>query len=151
AVGAAALAMAMSPDEQSMYVLLREPKALAAVDLDSLKVTWRVLLPEAPAALAVSPDGKNIALSSTASVRMIDVNNRQPSAPMSEGDFGAVQFVAEGKNLAAANLGDRRLSIYDTASQKLLTHLPVVLRPDRFCLSRDNGQLFITGDGLDAV
>jgi YVTN family beta-propeller protein len=37
------------------------------------------------------------------------------------------------------------------AAQRLITHLPISVRPDQFCLNRDRGQLFVTGEGMDAV
>jgi DNA-binding beta-propeller fold protein YncE len=33
----------------------------------------------------------------------------------------------------------------------LVTHLPLALRPDNLCFKPDGGQLFVTGEGLDAV
>jgi DNA-binding beta-propeller fold protein YncE len=75
--------------------------------------------------------------------------------PLAEGEFGAVQFRTDGKVLIAADLGQRRLSLFDTALGtnlgRLITHLPVPVRPDFLCPNSDGGELFVTGEGMDAV
>jgi YVTN family beta-propeller protein len=60
--------------------------------------------------------------------------------------------------MIAANRGERQLSLYDVSSSRLITNLPIAVRPDYLCFNRkpgddaaDDGQLFITGEGLDAV
>ena len=65
--------------------------------------------------------------------------------------FGAVRFLDDSKTLIAADLGGRRLSLYDVASTRLITNLPLSIRPDQMCFNRDGGQLFLTGEGTDGV
>jgi YVTN family beta-propeller protein len=65
--------------------------------------------------------------------------------------LGAVRFQSNGRSLLAANLDDRMLTIADVASGRVVTHLPLAVRPDNVCFNSDAGQLFITGDGMDAV
>ena len=55
------------------------------------------------------------------------------------------------KTLFAADLGRRLLSVYDVGSARLITHLPLAVRPDNLCFNHDGGQLFVTGEGMDAV
>jgi YVTN family beta-propeller protein len=62
-----------------------------------------------------------------------------------------VRFLKGDQTLIAANREDRRLSLYDVASRRLITHLPISVRPDQLCFNRDLGQLFVTGEGMDAV
>jgi YVTN family beta-propeller protein len=72
-------------------------------------------------------------------------------------DIGAVRFLSDNKTMIAANRGERLLSFYDVASSKLITHLPIAVRPDNLCFNQgtdgnaDGGQLFITGEGVDGV
>jgi hypothetical protein len=67
------------------------------------------------------------------------------------GDFGAVMFRKDGRMLIAADRGERRLSLYDVAAARLVAHLPLAVRPDHLCVNHDGGQLFVTGEGMDAV
>jgi YVTN family beta-propeller protein len=165
-VASKALSMRLAPKERALYVLAGEPRALIRIALDSFKVDWRVSLPEAPVDLALSPDAKTAAVSFSSSVRLIDLVARRLSPPLGArgngGDFGAVRFLADGRTLIAANREERLLSLYDVplsdvslydgAGARLIANLPLAVRPDNLCFKRtDDGQLFITGEGLDAV
>jgi hypothetical protein len=156
-VASSAVAMRLSPDERSLYVLAREPRALIAVSLDSFHMEWQLALPEEPVDFAIAAEGDGVskfsraAITSARGVWLADLAARRLSGPLREGDFGAVQFRSDGKVLLAANRGERLLSLFDASSGRLLTHLPVSLRPDNLCFKRDGGQLFVTGEGMDAV
>jgi len=152
-VASQAITMELSTDEKSLYVLAREPRALISVALDTLKIDWKVPLPDEPIGLAVSPvkDQKTAAVTSARAVHLVDLAAHQLSSPMGQGDYGPIQFLNDGKTLVAANRGERMLSVYSVAAQRLISHLPVSVRPDQFCFSRDGGQLFVTGEGMDAV
>jgi YVTN family beta-propeller protein len=78
--------------------------------------------------------------------------------PLAAGDFGAVRFLYDNSTMIAANRGERLISLYDVSTSRLITNLPIAVRPDHLCFNRkpgndrsDDGQLFITGDGMDAV
>lgn len=151
-VASSAISISLSPDEKSLYVLAREPRALISVELASFRPEWQLALPEEPVEFAVAPEGKRAAISSARGVWMVDLAARRLSGPLHEGDYGALQFRSpDGKVLIAANRGERLLSLFDAPSGRLLTHLPVSLRPDNMCSSRDGGQVFVTGEGMDAV
>jgi YVTN family beta-propeller protein len=153
AVSARAITMALSADERTLYVLAREPRLLVAVALDSFKIDWKLPLPDEPVGLAISPAGKMkmAAVSSAQAVHLVDLETRRLSLPLGQGDYGPIQFHDDGKTLLAGNRGERLLSVYSVAARRLITHLPISVRPDQFCFSRDRGQLFVTGEGMDAV
>jgi DNA-binding beta-propeller fold protein YncE len=150
-VASRAITIALAADERSLYVLAREPGMLVAVDLDSFKTAWKLQLADEPVGLAISPDGKKAAVSSARAVHLVDLATQRLSAPLGQGDYGPVQFLTDSKTLMAGNRGERLLSAYSVAAQRLITHLPISVRPDQFCFSRDGGQLFVTGEGMDAV
>jgi YVTN family beta-propeller protein len=150
-VASQAITMELSTDEKSLYVLAREPRALISVALDGFKVEWKLPLADEPVGMAMSPDGKTAAVSSARAVYLVDLAARRLSAPLGQGDYGPVQFLTDGKTLVAANRGERMLSVYSVAAERLISHLPISVRPDQFCFSRDGGQLFVTGEGMDAV
>jgi YVTN family beta-propeller protein len=159
AVASSAVSMILDagPDghERGLYVLAREPRALVRVSLDSFRADQTVALPGSksaePVDFAIAPDGKTAAVSDGAAVRFIDLSSGRVGDPLGEGDFGAVRFLSDGRTMIAADCGERRLSLYDVASSRLITHLPVAVRPDHLCFNRDGGQLFITGEGMDGV
>lgn len=141
----------VSPDGTSLYVLAKEPRSLIRVALDSFQVQWKLPLTEAVENFALASDGKTAAISSNTSVRMVDLDSKTLRNPAGSGDFGDVRFLADAKTLIAADRGQRRLSLYDVASSRLVAHLPLLVRPDHLCFNADGGQLFITGEGADAV
>src|SRR5205823_14514833 len=61
------------------------------------------------------------------------------------------RFRFDGRQLIAGSYADRSLTIYDVASGKTVVRLPLPLAPRNFCFSPDGGQLYISGDGMDAV
>jgi 6-phosphogluconolactonase (cycloisomerase 2 family) len=146
-----AVAIALASDERALYMLAREPRALISVALDSFHAEWRMALPEEPVDFTVSPVGEKVAVSSRSGVWLADIATRTLTGPLAHGDFGALRFLSNGKMLIAANRGERLLSLFDVASGKLITHLPMSMRPENLCFSPDGGQLFVTGDGLDGV
>ena len=150
-VASSAVAMALSADERSLYVLAREPRSLVAVGLEAFRADWRLALPEDPVDFAVAPVGESVAITSAGGVWLADLEARSLTGPLARGDFGALRFLSNGKMLIAANRGERLLSLFDVASGKAITHLPMSMRPDYLCFSPDGGQLFVTGDGLDGV
>jgi len=150
-VASAAVSMQMAPSGTALYVLSRDPRALVRLDLDSFKVDWKLPLGEDPVDFALSSDKKTAAVSSTSRVRLIDLAAGRLRDPAGSGVYGALRFLSDASMLIAANRGDRVLSVYDAATSRLITHLPLVVRPDYLCFNADGGQLFVTGEGADAV
>ena len=151
-VASTAVSMRIIPGERALYVLARDPRALLRVSLDTFRVEWRIPLPGEPAEFAVTPDGKMGAVSLGPSARLVDLPARRLGPPLGNGDFGAVRFLVDGRTLILANRRDRQLALYDVASGRLIANLPVAVRPDNLCFKQtDDGQLFITGEGMDAV
>ncbi len=154
AAAASALSMRLDPTGRAMYLLASEPKALLRIALDSLRTQWSIPLPDVPLDFDLSSDGKTGAIAFPSGVRFIDLENRKLGRVVSPagGDYRSVRFLrGDGAALIAADAAGRRLSIYDTGSEQLITHLPLALRPDHLCFNADGGQLFITGAGLDGI
>ena len=150
-VASTAVTMQMSPDGRFLYVLARDPRALVRVSLETFRADGRFDLPSDPVDLAISQDGKTAAVSLTGAIHLVDLAAMRLNPPSGAGDFGGSCFRFDGKVLLAANRGERLLSVYDVASTRLITHLPLALRPDNLCFKSDGGELFITGEGMDGV
>jgi hypothetical protein len=146
-----AVSMSLAHDDRAMYILTREPRTLLRLALDSFELEWRIPLPEDPIDFAVTDDSKTAAVSLGSSIRLIDLASGRVSAPLANGDFGDVRFLSNNKTLIAANRGQRQLSLFEAAGGRLITNLPLAVRPDHLCFKPDGGQLFITGEGMDAV
>jgi YVTN family beta-propeller protein len=67
------------------------------------------------------------------------------------GEATAVRFRQDGQIAMVALRNESLLSVIDAPSRRIMTELPLALRPDHFCFKSDGGQLFITGEGRDAI
>lgn len=154
-VSTTAVTMTLSPDEKTLFVLARQPRALIALDLDAFQQRWSLPLPQDPLALAISADGKTAAITASQGVWLVDLAGPHLRGPVLEGDYGEALFRADGNLLMIANRGAHMLSLIDPPSGRLVAHLPLPVRPDHLCITNDpvhgDGQLFVTGEGMDGV
>jgi YVTN family beta-propeller protein len=153
-VADSAIMMRLSPSGQTLYVLCDQPRSLAAVKLHPLSVAWSLPLAAVPVDFDISPDGTALAISygASRSITFVDLGHRGvlPQVP-APGEIGLVRFQSDSKQLMAANLSERMLSVYHVPSRRLIVNLPLAVRPDHMCFNADGGQLFVTGEGMDAV
>ena len=78
-------------------------------------------------------------------------SGRVESTISMEAEPSFVLFRSDGQALVAGNGGQRSLTIFDVPSGKIVVRLPLGLEPRHFCVNPDGGQVFFSGDGLDAV
>lgn len=153
-VARSAITMRLAPSSLTLYVLCREPRQLVALALDPMSVEWTLRLPADPVDIDVSPDGATLAISYGAAraISFVDATRRQawPLVP-APGEIGLVRFHADSRKLIAANVSERMLSIYHVPARKLMVNLPLAVQPDHLCFKADGGELFVTGQGMDAV
>jgi len=152
-VAASAITMRLSPDGGTLYVLCSEPKRLVAVALDQMRIDWKVDLAASPRDLDISADGNLLAIShgEAGLITFVDLARHQAFVPVAaSGEIGLIRFQYS-RQLIAANLSERMLSVYHAPTRKLIVNLPIAVRPDHLCFKADGGQLFVTGEGMDAV
>ncbi len=147
-------AMTMRLAEPALYVLCREPRQLVGLGLDPLRVDWTLPLPADPVEMEISPDGATLAISygTARAISFVDLARRQAFPPVpTPGEIGMLRFQSDSRQLIAANLSERMLSVYRVATRQLVVNLPLSVRPDHLCFKPDGGELFVTGEGMDAV
>jgi YVTN family beta-propeller protein len=163
-VASQALEMRLTPSGDALYVLCRQPKQLVRVDLQALRVAWTVSLTDEPTGFDISPDGTTVAVSSISgcSLTLVDLAGRRAFPPIRcTGEISLVRFQpyhgnasrarSDSEQVIAANVSQRMLSVFHVPSRRLMVNLPLAVRPDHFCFNSDGGQLFVTGEGMDAV
>ena len=149
-----AITMRLSTDGASVYVLCQNPQRLVALDTASLRVVWQTQLPAASLDFEVDPGGEFLAVSHGASgkISIVSTARRAVDHVISTGsETGLVCFRSDSKLLIAASPAERTLNFYRMPDGALEVKLPLAVRPDHFCFKQDQGQLFVTGDGMDAV
>jgi YVTN family beta-propeller protein len=153
-VASSAITMRLSPSHRNVYVLCRDPRKLVALAFEPMRVDWELPLPADPMDMDVSPDGSLLAISygPAHALSFVDLARRQAFPVLrTTGEIGTVRFQSDSRQLIAANVSERMLSVYHTLTRRLIVHLPLAVRPDHLCFNADGGQLFVTGDGMDAV
>jgi len=152
-VAGSAITMRLARSGGELYVLCDNPARLVAIALDTWRVAWQLNLGSKPVDFDLSADGEQLAISHGAAraITFVDTAARRAFAPVeTSGEIGLVRFQYS-KQLIAANLSERMLSIYQVANRNLIVNLPLAVRPDHLCFNADGGQLFVTGEGMDAV
>ena len=154
-VANSALTMRLSPSGEYLYVLANSPKRLIRVALETLRTDFQVNLPATPVDFDLdTARGAMLAISygPQRSIGLVEASPKLSHETIAApGEIGMVRFRNDGKQLIAADLSGRRLSVFDVARRKLMVNLPLAVRPDHLCFSADGGQLFVTGDGMDGV
>ena len=146
-------AVSMRVRGPNLLVLYRNPRRLTAIDMDRFAPSYEIALPGEPLEFDVSGDGEIAAVTHGREGRfsLIDLATRKVRTVDAGTDLGIVRFQSDGRALIAADKGRRMLLIYDVPTARLITRLPLAVSPDHFCFNADGGQLFVTGEGLDAV
>lgn len=153
-VAASAVGMRLHPETGALWVLSREGRRLVRIALPDLTRSGHIPLPFDADDFDISRYHDIAAVShfSTGSVALLDVAGQSASKPLKIADrTGVVRFRADGKALMVANTADRMLAVLESPSGRMITQLPLAVRPDQLCFNSDGGQLFITGEGRDAV
>lgn len=84
-------------------------------------------------------------------VVFVDLKAHRALLPVALGaGLGQVRFRSDGKLVLVAERTRRQLTVLDSATQAMVTQLPLALSPDHLCYD-SGGQLFVTGEGRDAV
>jgi YVTN family beta-propeller protein len=155
AVARAATSMRLAHDGGALWVLCGDPPRLARVLLERFQAGANIPLPALPVDFDLSRDGRFSAVSFGAAglVCFVDLQAGRAREPVRAGDdIGTVRFrLPDGKHLLAADLGRRLVAILEAPSGKVITNLPVAVKPEHFCMKPDGGEVFITGEGMDAV
>ena len=152
ALGGKPQAVRLSEDERSLWTVLREPDALVQFETASGSRGARVPLPGRGADLDVSRGQVAIAFPDHRSVSRyaIESGNLQTSPPLPAAPY-LIRLRADGKVLLTGNTDDHSLTAIDCVSMHPMVVLPLAVAPRHFCFNSDGGQLFVTGDGMDAV
>src|ERR1022692_5089422 len=133
--------MRLSKDESTLYVLCCDPRRLVAIALDPMRVDWELRLAEDPYDFDISSEGTLVAIShrEARAITYADLA-RRTAYPMvhATGEIGLVRFQYS-RQLIAANLSERMLSIYHAPSRRLIVNLPLAVRPDQLCFNADGG------------
>jgi YVTN family beta-propeller protein len=151
--GASALGMALDPSGESLWVACREPAQLVEISLDSLTTRRRIALPAPPDDWDLSRDGRAaVAFHGARKIALVSLGGSRVERTIEvAAEPSLIRFQQDGRQLLSGSRGDRTVSIFDVPLGRTVVRLPIAVTPRHFCFNHDGGQLFITGDGMDAV
>ncbi len=157
-VGNQAIAMQLSPANDSLWVLSRDPASLVEIPLESFRPGRTIRLNAAPDSfhLFSSDDGATrqaaVATVADRSISLVSLTAGRVERTIAAGaEPSFVLFRKDGRQILAGSRPERSLNIFDTPSGKTVVRLPLPVEPRHFCLSADGGELYISGAGMDAV
>ena len=149
-VGDLSLTMRVSDDGQHVSILNQSPPNLVSVDLSNFSVSQRVRLPAVPASADFFGRIAAVTLPGSGSIAIVE--DGRVSRSIATGIAPEmICFRPNGSAVLACDPNQQMMAIGDPATGQLMVNLALPLKPRRYCYNSDGGQLFITGDGMDAV
>ena len=137
-----------------LWVLLNEPRpTLHPVSLDGAGVPRPIALAARAVSVATAPYAPLAAAAlEPGAVQFVPLNQPRALEPVSLAPgLGSVRFRSDGRLLMVAERERRRLTFLDPGLRRVVAELPLPLSPDQLAVHPDGGQVFLTGDGRDAV
>ena len=150
-VAPTALSMRLAVDGQSLWILSRDSRALVQLTLDG-RTGARIRLPAVPQDFDLSSEAAAISFPAEgalaiAGLRQGRVERMVPSGRKSQ----LIRFYDRGRMLLCGNGADRTVTIFNAARSRVVVDLPLAIEPENLYFKPDEGQLFVTGKGMDAV
>jgi YVTN family beta-propeller protein len=135
-----------------VWIAVRDPHALIAVDLASGVRRAHIPLPARPGSIDVTGGQAAISFPDARTVGRVNVTTGKlaVSQPLAAAP-GLVRFRPDGKTLFVANNSACALTVLDALSLNFMVDLPLAVAPEHICFNSDGGQMFVTGAGMDAV
>lgn len=155
------LAICVAPNGAEVVAIAPEARELIVADAISLQVRARYKLSAEPIALTLPPAPQSgesakpryVATSTGThgTVELFDYGTGQRWRSDLPGAIGNLRFRADGERLLVANLQERCLTVLSTPTLQRIADLPLSMKPEQLCFNADQGQLFVSGKGMDAV
>jgi YVTN family beta-propeller protein len=136
-----------SADSRTVYVTLQDSDEVAAIDVGTQTVAWKVRVGRQPAGIVVTPDGKSLLVGVMGQdyVEVIDIASRSTVAKIRTGK-GAHNFRGMGdkRHILVSNRVDNTVTIVDMIERKVVGQIPVPGGPDCMELTADGKLLWVT-------
>jgi DNA-binding beta-propeller fold protein YncE len=143
--------IAMRRREGSIWVLGKQ--TLTEVPLDTFRRGATLHLPAEAHGFDLSENTHRAVVNygPAGSLSLIDLKANSVAAPIKISEaLGATLLRPDGNGILATDISSNQLCVMNQDGQ-MIVKLPLALRPDNLCFNADGGQLFITGEGRDAV
>ena len=148
------------PDGRHAAVISRASRQLLIVDLAARRVIKRFPLAGTPADLdlGVTDTGAvRVAVAmadqmpNAGTVEQFDLDSGAHNRQYVSSSLGSLRYRRDAGFLFVANYDGRSITVLDGRSLAPIADLPLALRPEQLCFNADDGQLFVTGTGMDGI
>ena len=144
-------ALRLTGDGKRLLAVSAGGQELVAANAATLQPEQRKKLAGEPISLDVSNDGLAAVASAAGEVELFDLKNGKYSRQQITGPLAQVRFRKDGRLLLVASQGERTLSVLDVPSLQVMVELQLAMQPQNLCFNSDEGQLFVSGPGMDGV
>ena len=140
------------PDQSALVASARPSREIVVADPTTLKITGRTKLAAEPTAMDVSSNGwVAVSTGSHGTLELLHPATGEHKTVGIGGLVGNVRFRADGQIVLVARPEEHTILGIDVAGQKPVAELPLAMEPESLCFNADQGQLFVTGKGMDGV
>jgi len=147
-----AYAMRLTPDGEALWIACADPPSLVRMDLASMSVRPRLRLDAPPRAFDLARNATHAAVI-TDRVSVVDLAKGVKHSLKITPDPRLVRFRFdwEPRQLLIGDASERTIVVADLKTGRPVVRLPLPVEPVHTCVTRDGGQLFVSGPGMDAV
>ncbi len=143
-------ALGVASGERSLLALSKSDNEMLEVRADTLAVVGRHKFSISADAVDFATNGYVAAACETGGLEVMEIatgkRTRVDTPPL-----GQVRFRSDGKIVLAADVQNKALLALDVPTLRTVAELPLAMRPEYLCFNSDQGQLFVTGQGMDGV
>ncbi len=142
------------PDASAFVAASQPSRELIFADPRNLQILRKVKLSGEPTSIDVSAEGGFVAVStgSQGTIQLVHAASGKQRTIAIGGKAGLVRFRADGKLLLVSRPEEHSLVGLDVATGSVVAELPLAMEPQNLCFNAlDQGQLFVTGPGMDGV
>lgn len=141
----------LAPDG-TLLAIASGSRELILADPASLRIARRFKLAATPSHFDASENGYVAISSGTGGVvELFHLASGQRHRIQRPGPLGAVRFRKDGRLLLVSDLAANSILGLDVPSLQVVAELPIAMRPDNLCFNADQGQLFVSGRGMDGI
>lgn len=142
----------LNKDGDRLLAISAQSKELIEADAASLRAIRRYPLAAEPIGIDVASNSLvAVSTGDQGFVQLVDLASGRTAATNLSAKIGAVRFRADSEVLLVANRSARSLTALNVPDLKVMADLPLAMQPDNLCFNYDQGQLFVTGEGMDGL
>ena len=147
----------LTPDGLRLVGISAHSRQMVVMDVESGKPVYRVGLDYEPLDFDLQVHAESNAVYAAVSggasgaVEFIDLASKRRKRTQLAGRLGDIRFRLDGALALLANFDQHCLLAIDTASAGVITEIALAMRPENLCFNFDQGQLFVSGSGMDGI